>query len=705
MTPRRTEASGRRLRWLVPLLLILGWLLVSGATGSFQGKLGDVATNDGAAYLPAKAESVLADQLQSKFSDNKTYPAVVIYERASGVTPADRSAVEADASAAAKLTELRGQVSPVIVSKDGKALQFTVPLVNKATPVNDAVKVLRANATSHTGLTGHVTGLGGMFADFAGAFSNIDGQLLLVAVGLVIVVLLLVYRSPTLPFLVLLGVALASGVAAAVVYGLTKHGSLTLTGQSQGVLSVLVVGATTDYSLLLIARYQEELRRTQNKYEALGTAWRAVLKPVLASGGTVILGTLCLLFSNLNSNRSMGPVAAIGVAASMLAALTFVPAVLALAGRGIFWPFRPAFGTAERTGSGVWGRVAALVGRNPRRVWVTAGVALLVAACFVPQFKASGIAITDSFTKTTDSSTGQKVLGAHFAGGAGTPVSIITKAGSADQVAAAAGKVGGVTSVSRLSKEVNGLAEVDVVLAATPDGPAAVETVKQLRVAVHAVPGADAKVGGFTAISIDTRAGGIRDLKVVVPLVLVAILIVLALLLRSLVAPLLLIGTVVLSYAATMGVSALVFNHVFHFTNSDPSVPLMGFVFLVAFGVDYNIFLMHRVREESLVHGTRAGTLTALQRTGGVITSAGVVLAATFAALAVLPMVSMAEQAFIVAFGVLLDTIVVRSLLVPALTLQLDDRTWWPSRRVFGTQIPQSRGGVAEKQPEPTPAN
>ncbi|MDJ0346009.1 MMPL family transporter [Streptomyces sp. H10-C2] len=704
MTRRRTEASGRRLRWLVPLLLVLGWLLVSGATGSFQGKLGDVVTNDGAAYLPAKAESVHADTLQAQFSDNKTYPAVVVYERASGITTADHQAVGSDAAAAAKLVGLRGQISPVTLSKDGRALQFTVPLVNQMDPVTAAVKTLRATAGSHPGLTGHVAGLGGMFADFSGAFSSIDGQLLVVAVGLVILVLLLVYRSPTLPLLVLLGIAFASGVAAAVVYGLAKHGGLTLTGQSQGVLSVLVVGATTDYSLLLVSRYQEELRRTQNKYEALATAWRAVLKPVLASGGTVILGTLCLLFSNLNSNRSMGPVAAIGIAASLLAALTFVPAVLALMGRGAFWPFRPAFGTAERTGEGLWGRIAGLVGRRPRGIWIAAGLLLVLAAGFATQFKADGVSVAENFTKKPDSVHGQQVLNAHFAGGSGAPVTIIARAAAAEQVATAARGVPGITSVTRLPKEIGGYTELDAVLATTPDAPAAVDAVKQLRDAVHAVPGSESKVGGFTATSIDTRVGGVRDFKVVVPLVLIAILIVLALLLRALVAPLLLIATVVLSYAASMGVAALMFNHVFHFANADPSVPLMGFVFLVAFGVDYNIFLMHRVREEALLHGTRNGTLFALRRTGGVITSAGVVLAATFAALAVVPMVAMAEQAFIVAFGVLLDTIVVRSLLVPALTLELGDRAWWPSKAVFGAPVPAPRAGRTEPEREPQPA-
>ncbi|MDH6579832.1 MMPL family transporter [Kitasatospora sp. MAP5-34] len=709
MSPRRTEASGRRLRWLVPLLILLGWLVVSGATGSFQSKLGSVVVNDGAAYLPANAESIKAGDEQNRFWDNKTYPAVVVYERASGITDADRAAVRADAGAAAQLPQLRGPVSPVSASADGRALQFTVPIVDKAAPLHDAVGRLRAMAGKHPGLAGHVTGLGGLYDDLSGSFSSIDGQLLLAAVGLVILVLFLVYRSPTLPVLVLLGVGMASGVAAAAVYALTKNGTISLTGQSQGVLSVLVVGATTDYSLLLISRYQEELRQTQNKYDALWAAWRAVLWPVLASGGTVILGTLCLLLSDLNSNRSMGPVAALGIAASLLTALTFMPAVLALTGRRAYWPVKPVFGSAtERAGHGTWARIAALVGRRQRLVWVSAAVLLVIAAGYSSQFKAAGVGLADGFSTRTDGVAGQDALSAHFPGGAGTPVTVIAKEGSLDAVVAAARGIGGLTSVAPLTaagapKVVDGLVDVDAVVLSTPDSPAAVHAVRQLRTAVHQLAGAEAKVGGYTAVTIDTRDSGDRDLRTVIPLVLLVILVVLALLLRAVVAPLLLVLTVVLSYAASMGVSAFFFNKVFHFAGADPSIPLLGFVFLVAFGVDYNIFLMHRVREESLRLGTRTGTLTALRLTGPVITSAGVVLAATFAALAVVPLVSMTEQAFIVAFGVLLDTMLVRSLLVPALTLELDRRVWWPSRAAFAAPAAGSRTGAhSARQPQHT---
>lgn len=701
MTPRRNNTqTSRGFRWLVPALLVVVWLAIAGTTGPFESKLSDVVTNDGKAYLPAHAESVEADDAQARFDKaNNTYPAIVVYQRTSGITAVDRALANKDAAFADRLPHLTGRVSPVRASEDGRALQFTVPVENKTQWVHDNVAALRDQVHSHPGPTAHVTGLAGLFADLGAAFTSLDGKLLLVAIGLVVLVLVLVYRSPLLPFLVLVAAVFAMGLAAAVVYVLAKDDRITLTGQSQGVLLVLVVGATTDYALLLVSRYQEELRRTESKYEALATAWRAVLWPVLASGGTVILSTLCLLLSGLNSNRSLGPVAALGIGASLLAGLTFLPAVLALTGRGTFWPLRPRYGSPARDSQGVWSRLAGLVDRRQRTVWAASVLLLLVGAAFVGQFKASGLAMSDGFTKTTDSVAGQHVLGAHFPGGTGTPVTVIAKAGKEDAVVAAVRGVPGVATVSSQGP-IDGLVSVSAVLKVTPDGPAGEHAVQRVRGAVHTVPGADAKVGGYTAVALDTGQAGQRDLRVIIPAVLGVILVILALLLRSVVVPVVLVASVVLSYAATMGVSALVFNHVLGFAGAEPWVPLLGFVFLVAFGVDYNIFLMHRVREESRDHGTRIGTMTALRTTGGVITSAGVVLAATFAALSVVPMVSMAQQAFIVAFGVLLDTFLVRSLLVPALTLQLGRWSWWPSRTAFGRDAAASgTGGLRQASP------
>ncbi|HET8681497.1 MAG TPA: MMPL family transporter, partial [Micromonosporaceae bacterium] len=490
-----------------------------------------------------------------------------------------------------------------------------------------------------------------------------------------------------------LGVAgFALGLANGVVYLLAKAEVITLSGQSQGILDVLVLGAATDYALLLVSRYREELRRQESRHDAIRVAWRAVVAPILASAGTVILGLLCLLVSDLSANRGLGPVGAVGIACSLLAMLTLLPAFLALLGRAAFWPFRPAYGSAPAEERGVWARIAGLVGRRPRVVWAVTALALLALAGGITRLEADGIPQTEAFTTTKDSKTGQDLVGRHFPAGTGSPANVIVRQDKLGEVASAAQGVPGVAAVAPYSglvlpgsppagpKVVDGLVRVDVTLADAADSPAAFETVRRLRTALHAVPGAEAQVGGFTAINVDVQDTSRRDRTVIIPLVLAVVFVILVLLLRSLVAPLLLVSTVVLSFVATLGVSGVVFRDVFGFAGADSGFPLFAFVFLVALGVDYNIFLMTRVREETARRGHRAGTLTGLSVTGGVITSAGVVLAATFAALAVLPLVFLAEIAFAVAFGVLLDTLIVRSLLVPALTVDIGRSVWWPGR-------------------------
>ncbi|MEO9220168.1 MAG: MMPL family transporter, partial [Mycobacteriaceae bacterium] len=431
----------------------------------------------------------------------------------------------------------------------------------------------------------------------------------------------------------------------------------------------------------------EELQSEPDRFVAMRTAWRAVLEPIAASAGTVILGVLCLLFSELNSNRGLGPVAAIGIAASLIASLTFLPAVLVLVGRAAFWPARPKAGGHDETGR--WWRLARQVTAHRVAFGVVTGLLLVACAAFLPQFKAAGVAQSSVFLNSVDSVAGGKIISAHYPGGSGSPTIIIARADQADAVIAAARAVPGVSpQVATVGasgqpggppKVVDSRVQIQATLSDAADSEAAVSTVERLRTAVQAVPDAQALVGGTTATQLDTQTTSIRDRTVIIPIVLLVVFLVLALLLRALVAPLLLIGTVVLSFAATLGVSALVFNHVFDFPGADPVVPLFGFVFLVALGVDYNIFLMTRVREESLKHGTTLGVQRGLAVTGGVITSAGIVLAATFGALAVIPILFLAQIAFIVAFGVLLDTLLVRSLLVPALTLMTGRRVWWPS--------------------------
>jgi len=683
-----------RRRWLALGLFVL-WLLVAGFAGPYSGKLADVQTNDNAAFLPKTAESTEVNDLQRRFIDQETTPGIIVWERESGITAADR------ALATQQLAEVRAvpkvvSVTPLIPSQDGRALQAVVQLAGTdGMELTDAANAVRDEVQGSDGLSAYLTGPAGLLADLIAAFEGIDSTLLLVTGAVVIVILLLVYRSPVLWIFPLLSVGFGYALAGGLVYLLANKDVLTLNGQSQGILTVLVFGAGTDYALLIIARFREELRRYEDKYDAMRAALRGAGPAILASGVTVILGLLCLLFSDLSSNKSLGPVAALGIAATMAAMLTLLPALLALAGRRAFWPFVPRYGSEATEAQGFWGRVARFVGRHARAVAVVVVLVLVGLSLGIGQLRVSGISQSESFTTTQESVTGQQALERHFPAGVGSPAVIIAREAAADQVLSvvkqtpgvsdaaflsAGGGGGGEPSGSGAPRVEGGLVQIDATLASAPDSRAADDTVRQLRSAVHAIPGADAKVGGFSAINLDVSDASKRDRVVIIPIVLAVILVVLAVLLRALVAPLLLIVTVVLSFAATLGVCALVFNHVFHFAGADTAFPLFAFVFLVALGIDYNIFLMTRVREETLHIGTRPGVLRGLAVTGGVITSAGVVLAATFSVLGVLPLVFLAEIGFAVAFGVLLDTIVVRSLLVPALVYEVGRPVWWPSR-------------------------
>ncbi|MEU3627221.1 hypothetical protein BS329_16050 [Amycolatopsis coloradensis] len=664
--PARTRS---RLRWLLPALVAVAWLIFGGFSGPYAGKLSQVTENDSSSFLPASAEATEVSELQKQFSSAAVIPAIVVAERPSGLTDGDKRFL-ADRTSNARLVPAPGSAAGAQV----------VVLFDAASDPGDSVEALRDALARDTpdGLKVLVTGPAAQVADLKEAFGGIDGLLLLVAGAVVALILIIVYRSPLLPLLVLLSAVFALGTASLAVYLLADHDVLALNGQSQGILFILVFGAATDYALLMISRYREELRTTEDARAAFRTAWRSTIEPIAASAGTVILGVLCLLFSDLNSNKGLGPVAAIGIGAAFLTTITFLPAVLALCGRNAFWPFRPEVAQLSEKTDGLWGRVAGWIARAPRTIWIVTTVVLLAGGAFLPQLKASGTAQSDVFLTPVDSVAGQEVLSRYFPGGSGSPTVIIAPAGQAQAVTALA-RVPGVSDVRQSPvPEAGGLAKIDVVLADPPDSDAAVATVERIREAVHTVDGT--KVGGPTATLLDTRKTSEHDRLLIIPIVLVVIFLVLALLLRSLLAPLLLIGTVVLSFAATMGVSALMFNHVFDFPGADPVVPLFGFVFLVALGIDYNIFLMTRVREEAGRIGTGDGTLRGLRVTGGVITSAGVVLAATFAALAVLPILFLAQLAFIVAFGVLLDTLLVRSLLVPALAVDVGRKIWWPSK-------------------------
>jgi RND superfamily putative drug exporter len=528
------------------------------------------------------------------------------------------------------------------------------------------------------GLSAHVTGPAGVAADFADAFEDIDTTLLYAAMSVVIVILLLSYRSPVLWLFPVLSAFTALTGAQAVVYLLAEYAGVTVNAQTAGILLVLVFGASTDYALLIVARYREELRRHADRHEAMAYALHRAGPAIIASASTVAVGMLCLLAAEMNSTRGMGPVLAIGIAIGLVAMLTLLPALLVVVGRWVFWPVRPRFGSAEPTESGFWARVGSGIARRPRAVWIGTSLALGALALGLLSLNTGVLSNRDAFVDKPASIAGEEALARHFPAGTGTPVVVVADAAEADSVRAAFADTPGIAEVSE-PVVVDDYVYLEGTLEDAADSTAAQDTVDRVRDGVHAVPDAEALVGGTTAINLDAQRAAERDSAVIMPLILVAVFVILALLLRAVVAPLLLIATVVLSFAAALGVSALVFEHVFGFAGADTAFPLFVFVFLVALGIDYNIFLMTRVHEEAKRYGTRRGALIGLAATGGVITSAGLVLAGTFAVLATLPVVAFAQIGFAVAFGVLLDTLIVRSVLVTALNLDVGRRMWWPS--------------------------
>ncbi|MEU0099834.1 MMPL family transporter [Streptomyces sp. NPDC006267] len=685
------STPARSIRWLIPVVLLIAWLGIGGGLGPYAGKLGEVATNDQAAFLPQNAESTQVIEAQKAFQQNETLPAILVWTSADDDAPLDDAQREAATGALASLAGSDGVVgepSPALPSEDGLALQGIVQLSpGLGDELPTVLEGIERAGASVPGTTVQLAGPAATQADLSDAFAGIDGLLLGVALTTVLVILLLVYRSVLLPFVIILGAVFALALSCAIVYVLADHDVVRVDGQVQGILSILVIGAATDYALLLTARFREELAVHGDRMAAMRAALRESFGPITASAATVALGLLALLLSDLTNNRALGPVGAIGIVCSVLSALTFLPAVLVLLGRSAYWPAKPKPAEKASGGHGVWHKVAALVDRSPRKVWAVTLAALIACAAFAPTLTSKGVPLDEIFVNDAPSVAAQETLSEHFPGGSGNPVVIVAAADRLTEVTEAAERTDGVASAAPVSASgrpggeplvVGGKVRVDATLKDAADSDGAKETVAALRTAVHAVPGSDALVGGYTAQQYDTQRTAEDDRTLIVPVVLAIILVILVFLLRSLLMPVLLVATVALNFLATLGISSLVFTHVFGFSGTDSSVPLYGFVFLVALGVDYNIFLMSRVREESLRHGTREGILRGLTATGGVITSAGVVLAATFAALGVIPLAFLLQIAFIVAFGVLLDTLVVRSLLVPALVRDIGPKAWWP---------------------------
>lgn len=701
--------------YAIAMLVVITWFLITGIFGPLFGKLSSVQENNNSSFLPKGAEATKASEAIQTFSgkDSYNFPTLVLFE--GKADPATFAAINTKlltvgdlklAGTDSKISEFLapGQQITVFPSNDGKAILANVPLDGNAIskvlsnekPVLPAVVEAIRNEVrplaKTLGVNSFVTGPGGLLGDLFGAFGTLDSSLLLTTLGVVALILIVVYRSPVLWIIPLLSALFALSTAGGIVYLLAKNNIIDVDGQSQGILSVLVIGAATDYALLLIARYREELHHTENRFVAMRAAYKGVWEPILASGSTVSISLLILLFSQLTNTAGLGPIGAIGIVCAMITILTLLPAFLLVFGRWIFWPRIPRNDGDDHVMSGPWSKVANTIGRNPRKAWIITGAALLALAFASSTLKADGIGTVDTFTGNPESVVGQKLLLKHFPGGEGDPTQVVVSADKIEVVSAALKGAPGVTDVvPQLEsipvpgqplpkvKVVNGKAILNLTLDKAPDSVEAGNDVPKIREIAHAAD-ATSLVGGTSATYYDVRQANKQDNRTIIPIILLVITLILGLLLRSIFSAIVLLGTVVLSYFATLGACALVFNHVFGFAGGDNSFPLFAFIFLVALGIDYNIFLMTRVREESAKIGTRAGVIKGVTVTGAVITSAGIVLAATFAVLGLLPLVPLAELGFAVAFGVLLDTIIVRSILVPALVLEIGPKIWWPSK-------------------------
>ncbi|AYV28895.1 Membrane protein YdfJ [Streptomyces sp. ADI95-16] len=704
----RTARTGRR-RKVVPWGVLALWVIVIAVAGSFAGGLAGVQRDRTADYLPSGADSTQVARLQERLPGGEATGVLLVYHRDGGLTAADRDTAERQIAAVtvpAGTTDTGSAKSPALLalskdprdfratlrgpgvpSGDGTTLMYAVSTAAPGT--DDAAKKafvedVRAHARGTDGLTVRVGGDSSVEVDAKEVFGSIDGTLML-ATGLVVALLLiLTYRSPVLWLVPLVVVGAGAVCARAAVYGLASGFGLTVTSQSAGIMTVLVFGAGTDYALLLVARYRDELRRTPHPYDAMRTALRGCGPAVLASCGTVVAGLACLLAADLNNIRGLGPVGAVGVLCALIAMMTLLPAVLVLLGRRVFWPLIPAYGSEpKQCGTNVFAVMGSSAGKRPVAVLVT-GVMLLGALALGVLNLPGALKREDSFTSKPESIAAMGTLAKAFPDRSSRPIEVMAPTGAADRILAGARSVDGVASAER-GRNGGGWTEIAVTAESAPESAGETALIERLRAELDG-----AHVGGASARQLDLATTNSHDRLIVIPLVLAAVLLVLTLLLRSLVAPLLLVAAVVLVWGAALGIGGLVFGPVFGFTGVDPGLPLLTFVFLVALGVDYGIFLMHRTREETRGGAEpRQAALIALRTTGGVIASAGIVLAATFAVLASLPLVMFVEMGTVVAIGVILDTFLVRTYLVTSASVLLGRRVWWPGRP-SGTPAPVS---------------
>lgn len=698
------KLTGRITKWIVLAAVIVVTMLLA----PLAGKLTSVQNNEAESWLPESAESTQAIQELKAFQDPNDLVTTVVYYKESGLTEEDLAAIESHGPQIAEIEGVSNVITPQTaaeqgvpapyVSEDGQVakLDFTINRGDELWEDMPGVRDDVSELTTIDGVEVYVAGAGGTTADQAAAFAGMDGRLLLITLGAVILILLVSYRSPVLWFLPIFSAVISLGIAMGLLYLLAKYADMTINGQTQFIMTVLVIGAGTDYALLLVARYREELRRHEDRHEAMAFALHRAAPAIFASASTVVVGLLCLMFAELNSTAGLGPANAVAVAVTFVIMVTLLPALLVICGRWVFWPFIPRFGSEEPTESGFWARTGNRIAPRPRVVWIFTALALLVIALGALRLDTSGIPNDETYVagQEVESVDGNAILVEHGLVDASSPVQVVANTDQAEAVVESMAGIEGIQEPAIVADK-DGTSLILANLTADPLDQSSIEAVHDVRDAVHSVEGADALVGGWTAVTIDVEEASARDNKVVIPIMLVAVMLILMGLLRALTSPLILIGTVILSFAAALGISGVIFDLVYDRPHTDPGFPLYAFVFLVALGIDYNIFLMTRVREETVTKGTRRGSLIALASTGGVITAAGIVLAATFGALATMPLTFALHIGTTIALGVLLDTLIVRSVLVTAINLDLGGKIWWPSA------LDRKPPVVPPKDPEP----
>jgi putative drug exporter of the RND superfamily len=724
MAPLARFVTGRKTKWVVLGIWIVAVVLLAGLSG----KVADIQDDSIDSQLPPSAQSTEVFKLQKeRFKSGQTTTGLIVYERKGGLNGADRQLIAKDAQSAKTVLgkDLKalavpfggGEGSAALVSKNGELAYTVITVPNDFQKASDWGKDLRDGVEKNDrpeGLNVYVSGNLGLFADFTEAFGDLDAKLLTATVILVITLLLIIYRSVVMPFIPILVVGISYTIALAFLYLYGKSGQ-TVTGNVTGILPVLMFGVGTDYCLLLVSRYREELHRYEDKHDAMRHALERTGPAIIASGATVILSLLVLVLAEVGGVRTLGPAAAIGVFMALLAGITLLPAILTIFGRVAFWPrkrlvaYDPEHEYAQPRG--VWRRLGDRVLQRPAAA--LALTVLFFGACSLGLLAyKENYSTTSYFKNDVESVDGFKALERQVPAGTLDPTTVMIRGENGPPSDAAVAQTRqtleqrpGVAAVTPGETSTDGqIKTLSVVFEKDPYTDTVLSSIPALRRSVEdsPPPGAEVLVGGGTATQYDFDKANGSDQKKVFPVALLVIGLILALLLRAIVAPLVLIGSVILSFFGTLGLSMLFFRYVVGDEGIDSSLPTFAFIFLVSLGCDYTIFLMSRVREEAAVHGTREGVLRALTATGPVITSAGIILAGTFAVFLALPLTFLFNIGFMVAVGILLDTFVVRTIMVPAAVELLGDKIWWPSTAKGGGGALRERSSDTHHQIAPS---